>query len=136
MTADTVALIAFAWLGLSVGSFLNVCIHRLPRRTSVVRPSSRCPNCDYELRWFDNIPVLSWLTLRGAAGSAERRSASAPDRRDPHDAGVPAALVGVRLDSAHGRPLLFACALIALFAIDLEHHLLPDKITLPGIATA
>ena len=51
--------------GLAFGSFLNVCIHRLPRDASVVRPGSRCPHCGVPVRWYDNIPLLSWLLLRG-----------------------------------------------------------------------
>ena len=60
MTPDTIATIAFAAFGLCIGSFLNVVIHRLPRGTSVVTPPSRCPGCNYQLRWSDNVPVLSW----------------------------------------------------------------------------
>ncbi len=136
MTVDTLALIAFAWLGLSVGSFLNVCIHRLPRRASVVRPSSRCPSCSYELRWFDNIPVVSWLTLRGRC-----RKCGAPISIRYPIVEILTMLVFLLhwwvfdWTLLMAVRLLFACALIALFAIDLEHHLLPDKITLPGIAT-
>jgi leader peptidase (prepilin peptidase) / N-methyltransferase len=136
MNADLVMLIAFAWLGLSVGSFLNVCIHRLPHRTSVVRPSSRCPNCGYELGWFDNIPVVSWLMLRGRC-----RKCAAPISIRYPIVEVLTMLVFLLHWWVFGWTLVmvvrlaFACALIALFAIDFEHHLLPDKITLPGIAT-
>ena len=65
MTPDTIATIAFAAFGLCIGSFLNVVIHRLPRGASVVTPPSRCPGCNYQLRWSDNVPVLSWIFLRG-----------------------------------------------------------------------
>ena len=51
--------------GIVVGSFLNVCIHRLPLNKSIVRPSSRCPHCDHPLAWYDNVPLLGWLWLRG-----------------------------------------------------------------------
>jgi len=64
-------------LGLAFGSFFNVCIHRIPRRLSVNRPGSRCPGCGYALRWYDNIPVVSYIALGGSAGNAARRSASA-----------------------------------------------------------
>ena len=134
MTTDSVALAAFAWLGLAVGSFLNVVIHRLPLGASVVRPPSRCPRCDYQLRWFDNVPVLSWVLLRGRC----RRCGAAISARYPIIELVTmgmfllhygvfgwTALMAVRL--------VFACALIVLFAIDLEHHLLPNSVTLPGI---
>lgn len=136
MTVETIALVAFGWLGLSVGSFLNVVIHRLPLRTSVVRPSSRCPNCGYGLRWFDNIPVLSWLLLKGRC----RKCGTPISIRYPI-VEILTMLVFLLHWWTFGWTLLmavrllFACALIALFAIDLEHHLLPDRITLPGIAT-
>ena len=135
MTPETLGLIALAWLGLAVGSFLNVCIHRLPRHASIMRPRSRCPQCDYELRWSDNIPVVSYALLRGRC----RQCGTRISVRYPivevltlavfllHYAVFGwSALLAVRL--------IFACALIVLFAIDLEHHLLPDAITLPGIA--
>ena len=57
MTPEMIAVVAFAWLGLAVGSFLNVCIHRVPLGKSVVSPPSRCPGCGDQLRWYDNIPV-------------------------------------------------------------------------------
>ena len=65
MTDATLALIGLAILGLAVGSFLNVCIHRLPRGESIVRPGSRCPHCGYVLGWSDNVPVLSYVFLGG-----------------------------------------------------------------------
>src|SRR5215831_1278010 len=60
---------AIAWIvafgiGASIGSFLNVCIHRLPAEESVVRPASRCPACRTPIAWYDNVPILSWLLLR------------------------------------------------------------------------
>ena len=132
---NTIALITFALVGLCIGSFLNVVIHRLPRRTSVVTPPSRCSGCGYELRWYDNVPVLSWALLRGRC----RKCGIAISIRYPIVEILTmvlfllhwwvfgwSVLMAVRV--------LFACALLALFAIDLEHHLLPDKITLPGIA--
>jgi leader peptidase (prepilin peptidase)/N-methyltransferase len=124
-----------ALLGLSVGSFLNVCVHRLPRRQSLVHPGSRCPHCGYELRWYDNIPVVSYLLLRGQCRKC----------RQPIAIRYPALeLVTLILFLVHGAVfgwtallavrLVFACAMVVLFAIDLEHHLLPDAVTLPGIA--
>ena len=134
MSADALLMFGLAWLGLAVGSFLNVCIHRLPRGGSVVRPPSRCPHCGYGLRWFDNIPVVSYLWLRGKC-----RGCGAPiSVRYPI---VELVTMGVFLlhyaiwgwDPILVPRLVFACALIVLFAIDLEHHLLPNVITLPGI---
>jgi leader peptidase (prepilin peptidase)/N-methyltransferase len=135
VTPDTLGLVALAWLGLAVGSFLNVCIHRVPRRASIVRPRSRCPHCDYELRWYDNIPIVSYAMLGGRCRRCRERIGLRYPAVELITLGVfvlhylvfgPSALLAVRL--------LFACALIALFAIDLEHKLLPDAITLPGVA--
>jgi leader peptidase (prepilin peptidase)/N-methyltransferase len=123
-----------ALLGLAVGSFLNVCIHRLPRGQSLVHPGSCCPGCGYELRWFDNIPVISYASLLGHC----RKCGTRISIRYPV-----VELVTMALFVLHGMVfgwtpllvprLLFACLLVVLFAIDLEHHLLPNVITLPGI---
>ena len=69
MSIDTLVLVCLVLLGLAVGSFLNVCIHRLPSRSSVVSPGSRCPSCGYALGWADNIPVVSYVMLRGRCRS-------------------------------------------------------------------
>jgi leader peptidase (prepilin peptidase)/N-methyltransferase len=122
-------------LGLSVGSFLNVCIHRLPRNESLLYPASRCPSCGRALRWHDNIPVASWVWLGGKCGQCH-----APiSVQYPIVELVTAALVvGIVMVTPPG-PLLasrlvFACALVVLFTIDLEHQILPNVLTLPGIA--
>jgi leader peptidase (prepilin peptidase) / N-methyltransferase len=121
-------------LGLAVGSFLNVCIHRLPRGQSLNSPPSRCPSCDYRLRWFDNIPVLSYVLLAGRC----RKCRAGISIRYPL-----VELITMALFVIHGEVfgwsalliprLVFACAMVVLFAIDLEHQLLPNVITLPGI---
>jgi leader peptidase (prepilin peptidase)/N-methyltransferase len=135
MTGEPLLVAAFACLGLAVGSFLNVCIHRLPAGGSVARPPSRCPRCGYLLRWYDNIPIVSYLLLRGRC-----RGCQGPiSLRYPVVELVTMVIFLVHL-YFFGWTLLmavrlaFACALIVLFAIDLEHHLLPNAITLPGIA--
>ncbi len=129
------ALVAFAAFGAIVGSFLNVCIYRLPLRKSIMWPSSACPHCGRELSWYENIPVVSFLALR-----AKCRTCHAPIAiRYPVVEALTAALFA--LGWWHYGPgallasrLVFGCALLVLFAIDLEHHLLPNAITLPGIA--
>lgn len=134
VSPDAIALVVLPFLALAVGSFLNVCIHRIPKHLSIVNPGSSCPHCGYPLRWFDNIPVISYAMLRGRC----RGCGAGISIRYPvvelitlavflmHYAVFGwSALLVVRL--------LFACALIVLFAIDLEHHLLPNVITLPGI---
>jgi leader peptidase (prepilin peptidase) / N-methyltransferase len=128
-------LIGFAAaFGALVGSFLNVCIYRLPLDKSVVWPASACPHCSRLLSWYENIPIVSWMVLR-----ARCRTCGAPiGVRYPIIEALTAVMFGfacwyygpgVLLVSR----LVFGCALIVLFAIDLEHHLLPNAITLPGI---
>jgi leader peptidase (prepilin peptidase) / N-methyltransferase len=122
-------------LGLAVGSFLNVCIHRLPLGQSLSTPGSRCPKCGYALRWFDNVPVASYALLAGRC-----RKCRAPISIRYPVVEVATMLLFVLHGAVFGWTallvprLVFACAMVVLFAIDLEHHLLPDVITLPGIA--
>src|SRR5580692_8394560 len=74
--ASTEAMVALAFLGvcgLMVGSFLNVCIARLPRGESIVRPRSRCPRCQAPIRWFDNVPVVSYVVLGGRCRACRAR---------------------------------------------------------------
>jgi leader peptidase (prepilin peptidase) / N-methyltransferase len=120
--------------GLCVGSFLNVCIHRLPLGGSIVHPASRCPGCGQALVWWDNIPLLSYIALRGRC-----RTCRLPiSVRYPIVEALTAAIFLAHWYVFGPTPLLFvrllfACALIVLFAIDLEHQILPNVITLPGI---
>ena len=134
MTLDAPQLVALAVLGLAIGSFLNVCVHRIPLGQSLSHPASSCPSCGNTLRWFDNIPVVSYVVLGGRCRQC----------RAPISIRYPAIEVGTMvLFVLHGLVfgwtpllvprLLFACAMVVLFAIDLEHQLLPDVITLPGI---
>jgi leader peptidase (prepilin peptidase)/N-methyltransferase len=121
-------------LGLIVGSFLNVCIYRLPRRQSVTWPGSRCTTCDRALSWYENVPVVSWLALRGRCRTCGERISV----RYPLVELITAALFVAGYVIYGWTPLLaarlaFACAMVVLFAIDLEHHLLPNVITVPGI---
>jgi leader peptidase (prepilin peptidase)/N-methyltransferase len=122
-------------VGACIGSFLNVCIHRLPRGFSVVLPRSACPGCGRLIAWYDNVPLLSWLLLRGRC-----RGCRMPITvRYPL---VEAATALLFLGLAMARGLSFAwlegaafgAALVALILIDAEHQILPDAITLPGIA--
>jgi leader peptidase (prepilin peptidase)/N-methyltransferase len=124
-----------AIVGAAIGSFLNVCIYRLPRGGSVVWPASACESCGRELSWFENVPVVSWAALGGRC-----RTCKAPlSIRHPILEVMTAAMFGAAA-WYYGPGLLlvsrlaFGCALLVLFAIDLEHHLLPNVITLPGIA--
>jgi leader peptidase (prepilin peptidase)/N-methyltransferase len=106
----------------------------LPRRESLVHPGSRCPKCGYELRWFDNIPVVSYVVLGGRCRKCRDRISI----RYPLLEAVTLVLFLIHGVVFGWTPLLavrllFACAMVVLFAIDLEHHLLPDAVTLPGI---
>ena len=122
-----------AAVGLVVGSFLNVCIHRLPAGESLAWPASRCPRCRTPLKAYDNVPVVSYLILRGRC-----RACAAPiSVRYPIVELLTAGLfAGCYL--LFDPPLLyqrivFGCAMIVLFFVDLEHYRLPNQITLPGI---
>ena len=131
---DPVQAILAAVLGVCVGSFLNVCIYRLPRGQSLASPPSRCPSCGRGLRWYHNIPVVSWLVLRGRCAHCQ-----APISMQYPIIELVTALVWVLIVWTTpigwllASRLVLATALIVLFMIDLEHQLLPNRITLPGI---
>jgi len=132
---DAFTLAAAAAYGLVVGSFLNVVVHRLPREMSLVRPRSHCPACGAPVRWYDNVPVLSYLLLRGRCRAC--RSAISPryplvELATGALSVACAARFGVTLEGAAAAVLVLL--LLPLAIIDLEHHLLPDALTLPGIA--
>lgn len=121
-------------LGAIVGSFLNVCIWRLPREESVVWPSSACPRCKHPIRWYDNIPVLSFVFLRAKCRDC---SAVIPLRYPLVEIlGALCALAAFHYWgwSPYGAAAFVILAgSIAVFFIDLEHQIIPDEITLPGI---
>jgi leader peptidase (prepilin peptidase) / N-methyltransferase len=128
-------LIAATVIGAVIGSFLNVCIYRLPLGRSVVWPSSACARCGRPLAAWENIPILSWLALGGRCRTCRERISI----RYPIVEALTALMFAMAwLQYGPGvlfvSRLVFGCALIVLFAIDLEHHLLPNVITLPGIA--
>lgn len=122
-------------VGACIGSFLNVCIHRLPRGLSIVAPRSACPGCGRLIAWYDNLPVVSWFLLRGRCRGCRRPIAV---RYPLVEAAT--ALLFLALAMARGRSFAwfeeaaFGAALLALILIDAEHQILPDAITLPGIA--
>jgi leader peptidase (prepilin peptidase)/N-methyltransferase len=122
-------------LGLVIGSFLNVVIARLPAGRSIVRPPSACPACRGSIRWYDNIPVLSWLWLRARCRNCQ---ASISWRYPLVEllTGLLFLLAARRFGPTLelGSALLLLAALVAITGIDLDHQIIPDVITLPGIA--
>jgi leader peptidase (prepilin peptidase) / N-methyltransferase len=132
MEASAAEVIAAGLFGAVIGSFLNVVAHRVPLGESLVSPGSRCPECEAPVKPYDNIPVVSWLLLRGRC-----RNCGAPiSPRYPlvelATALAFAAVVAVRgFDDDLVLELPFVAALIALAAIDFDHKLLPNKIVYP-----
>jgi leader peptidase (prepilin peptidase)/N-methyltransferase len=132
---------AAALLGAIVGSFLNVVIHRLPRGESLVSPRSQCPSCGAPVRAFDNVPVVSWLVLRGRCRNCGARISPRYPAVELLTAVAFGAVVAARgLDEQLWLELPLVACLIALAGIDLDHKLLPNKIVYPmaayGLAAA
>jgi leader peptidase (prepilin peptidase)/N-methyltransferase len=132
---QAVVLIFCAVAGLCVGSFLNVVIARVPEGRSIAYPGSACPRCGTPIHWYDNVPVLSFVLLRARCRSC----------RDPIAWRYPAVetIAGVLFVLAYLRfgvslqlvaALLLLSALIAITGIDLDHQIIPDVLSLPGIA--
>ncbi|HUB74630.1 MAG TPA: prepilin peptidase [Solirubrobacteraceae bacterium] len=124
-------------LGAVFGSFLNVVVHRLPRHESLVRPASHCTSCGAPVKPYDNIPILSWLLLRGHCRVCGARISA----RYPLVEALTAALcVGAVLAHHTAAAIALSIALILLVvpaaAIDLEHRIIPNRITLPGALLA
>lgn len=125
----------FAFIfGTVVGSFLNVCICRMPKDESIVSPPSHCPTCDYQIRWYDNIPLLSYLLLRGKCrGCGSRISLQYPLVE------LLNGLLTLALFLRFGPSLsflalfLFCSSLVVITFIDIEHQIIPDEISLSGI---
>ena len=132
---DPVISAAIFVLGLAFGSFLNVCVYRLPRDLSVITPRSACPNCHHPIASYDNIPVLSWIILGGRCRYCKVRITF-------RYAAVEL-LTGVvfwicywyfGLTFSTLKYCAFAFLLLGLIFTDAETKLLPDKLTLPGVA--
>jgi leader peptidase (prepilin peptidase)/N-methyltransferase len=122
-------------LGLVIGSFLNVVIYRVPRRESLVRPGSHCPGCGAAIRWFDNIPVVSWMMLRGHCRSCRSRIAI----RYPLVEGITGfAFLAAFWRFGPSATLLLAWAFIAIVVtlafIDHDHAVIPNRIVFPAVA--
>ena len=122
-------------VGLAIGSFLNVCIHRLPKGESIVHPRSRCPHCGRMIAAYDNVPVLSYLWLRGRCRHCHSRISPFYPLIELLT-GLTFLLVYHRwgISPPAVKAVLLASALIVLTFTDLRERLLPDRITFPGIA--
>jgi leader peptidase (prepilin peptidase)/N-methyltransferase len=126
------ALLATGLFGALIGSFLNVVAYRVPVGESLVSPGSHCPGCGAAVRPYDNVPVLSWLLLRGRCRDCGRRISPRYPLVELLTAAAFAAVVAVNgLDEDLILELPFVAALIALAAIDFDHRLLPNKIVYP-----
>jgi leader peptidase (prepilin peptidase) / N-methyltransferase len=123
--------------GAMIGSFLNVVVYRLPRRESLIRPASHCPACGVGVKPYDNVPVLSWLLLRGRC-----RSCSAPiSRRYPLVEALTALLcVGAVLSGGSAATIalnvVFILLLVPIALIDVEHRIIPNRLTALGAMLA
>ena len=128
------SLVLAAVFGLAVGSFLNVCIYRVPLDLSIAWPASRCTSCGRELSWYENVPVFSYLLLRARCRTCGEGISVMYPLVEVATAGVFVLLAWrFGLTPLLGVRLIFACAMIVLFVIDLQHQILPNEITLPGI---
>jgi len=131
---DVLTVVGLALIGACVGSFLNVCIHRLPIHQSIAWPASHCTSCNRVLAWFENVPIASWLVLGGRCRTCRTAiSVMYPVVELVTALAFVAAFLVYGWTPLLAARLLFACALIVLFAIDLRHQILPNVITLPGI---
>ena len=122
-------------IGLVIGSFSNVCIYRLPRNESVIFPASHCPSCNQSIKWYDNIPLLSYLILKGKCRFCQNKiSAQYPlvEFLTGYIYLVLFLLYGLQLKTFIY--MLFCSALIIITFIDLKEQIIPDVISLPFIA--
>ena len=124
---------AFVFGGV-VGSFLNVCIYRLPKGESIVFPGSRCPKCGASIAWYDNIPIFGWVMLRGKC----RHCGASISWQYPVVEGLTAVLfllIGLRFGYALATPvyMVLAAGLVVVTFVDIAHWIIPNEVTYPGI---
>ncbi|MEA2156946.1 MAG: leader peptidase (prepilin peptidase) / N-methyltransferase [Solirubrobacteraceae bacterium] len=133
-----IALLPATLLGLVIGSFLNVVAHRLPNGMSLSLPGSHCPNCEAPVRPWDNIPVLSWLLLRGRCRSCSEAIAPRYPIVEGLTAGLFAAVVAVHVrdPAALVLGLVLVGFLVPIALIDADHRLIPNKLTAPAAVLA
>jgi leader peptidase (prepilin peptidase) / N-methyltransferase len=125
--------VAAAIAGFLIGSFLNVCIYRIPRDISVVAPRSFCPECGAQIAWFDNIPVFSYFILRGKCRSCGQKIGARYLAVEVLTAALFAAVIyRYGLTPLAGKWLLWEAILVVLFWTDMEEQILPDELTIGG----
>ncbi|MFW5878481.1 MAG: prepilin peptidase, partial [Myxococcota bacterium] len=135
MTPESIILIFAFLVGAVVGSFLNVIIHRVPRGMSIVSPPSSCSSCGEQVRWYHNVPIVSYIVLKGRCARCEAPfSFRYPVVELLTAVAAVASVVTLGLTPVAVRTFVFICFLIALTYVDLEHWLLPHALTWPGIA--
>lgn len=132
----TGAVAALAFLpGLAVGSFLNVVAARLPAHISIVAPRSSCPACSTEIAWYDNIPIVSWLVLRGRCRSCSAPiSVKYPLVELATAALVSACILDFGVTAAAAISALFCAALVVITVTDIERRVIPNRVVLPAAA--
>lgn len=122
-------------LGAMIGSFLNVCILRLPNDESILHPPSHCPQCDSRIAWYDNLPILSWLVLRGRCRRCRKGISIQYPIIEAATALLWAAAVwhwGLGLDGLAAA--VFGTILLGIAVTDAKHYLIPDEYTWGGLA--
>jgi leader peptidase (prepilin peptidase)/N-methyltransferase len=133
---DTVIAVFVFAFGAVVGSFLNVVIYRVPIDRSIVRPGSACPDCGTPIRWYDNIPVLSWLVLRARCRACTARISVRYPLVEAASGCLAVLAVrefGPQVTVSGVEALVFSWICLVLALIDYDHQLLPDVITLPTL---
>ena len=134
---DPLATMTYFWvfaIGAMVGSFLNVCIVRLPRGGSLIKPGSHCPHCKSPIRFYDNIPMLSYLILRGKCRYCRERISSRYFAVEALSTLMSFALFRTfGLNFEYGVYFIFFSSLLVIIFIDLDTWTIPDVITLPGM---
>ncbi len=129
---EVIFYLIFIITGLAVGSFLGVVIYRIPRKLSIVRPSSFCPNCKKKIAFYDNIPILSYIILRGKCRNCKARipvTNLLVEILTPLLFAVNYMFFGLSINTAIG--IVFCCALLAISFIDIEFQIIPNVIVLP-----
>lgn len=131
-------IVFFIALGLIIGSFLSVCVYRIPNELSICKPArSFCPKCNMQLRWFHNIPLLSWIALRGKCANCQEKISFKYPLVE-----LTTAIFAYLSYTHYGFTataliiFIFCCSIIVSSYIDMDHMIIPNVITLPGTAIA